>query len=97
VAQLAVGTRVRCYGTPRPGQSGLEIVHPSYQVVDDDEAAVLGGTLDPVYPEIEGLGPLTQRRLIAQAWHCCRPTMRWSCCRPTCWPGSACPRCAHRC
>ena len=67
VAQVAVGTRIRCYGTPRPGQSGLEIVHPSYQVVDDDAAAVLDGTLDPVYPEIEGLGSLSQRRLIAQA------------------------------
>ena len=29
VAQFAPGTRVRAYGTPRPGQHGLEIVHPS--------------------------------------------------------------------
>ncbi len=67
VAQFAVGARIRCYGTPRPGQFGLEIVHPSYQAIGEEETAVLDGTLDPVYPEIEGLGPLTQRRLIAQA------------------------------
>ena len=34
VAQFAPGTRVRCYGTPRAGQHGLEIVHPSYRVLD---------------------------------------------------------------
>src|SRR5690606_39117964 len=31
VAQFAPGARVRCYGTPRLGQHGLEIVHPSYR------------------------------------------------------------------
>ena len=67
VAQFAVGTRIRCHGTPRPGQAELEIVHPSYQVIGDDEAAVLDGTLDPVYPEIEGMGQIVLRRLVAQA------------------------------
>src|SRR3546814_1560318 len=52
VAQFAPGARVRCYGTPRLGQHGLEIVHPSYRVVGDDEAGALGDSLDPVYPAI---------------------------------------------
>ena len=64
VAQFQPGTRVRCYGTARPGQNGLEIVHPSYRVIDDDEADGLGDALDPVYPSIEGIGPVTLRRLI---------------------------------
>ncbi|MBZ4040523.1 ATP-dependent DNA helicase RecG [Novilysobacter selenitireducens] len=64
VAQFQPGTRVRCYGTARPGQNGLEIVHPSYRVIDDDEADGLGDALDPVYPSIEGIGPMTLRRLI---------------------------------
>ena len=64
VAQFQPGTRVRCYGTARPGQNGLEIVHPSYRVIDDDEADGLGDALDPVYPSIEGIGPATLRRLI---------------------------------
>ncbi len=67
VAQFRPGARVRCYGTPRPGQHGLEIVHPSYQVLDDDAAGELGDSLDPVYPAIEGIGPASLRRLIAQA------------------------------
>ena len=67
VNQFRVGARVRCYGTPRPGQHGLEIVHPSYRVLGDADAAELGDALDPVYPAIEGIGPVTLRRLIAQA------------------------------
>ena len=65
VAQFAPGTRVRCYGTPRPGQHGLEMVHPSYRVLADDEA--LGDSLDPVYPAMEGIGAASLRRLIGQA------------------------------
>ncbi|GAB3316057.1 ATP-dependent DNA helicase RecG [Luteimonas notoginsengisoli] len=67
VAQFEPGARVRCYGTPRLGQHGLEIVHPSYRVVGDHEAGALGDRLDPVYPAIEGVGPATLRKLIGQA------------------------------
>src|SRR6478735_4981451 len=59
VAQFQPGTRLRCYGTPRLGPQGLEIVHPSYRVVEPDE--VLGSALDPVYPQIEGVAPATLR------------------------------------
>ncbi|AXK71130.1 ATP-dependent DNA helicase RecG [Lysobacter sp. TY2-98] len=65
VAQFQPGTRLRCYGTPRLGPQGLEIVHPSYRVVEADE--VLGNALDPVYPQIEGVAPATLRRLIGLA------------------------------
>lgn len=67
VAQFAPGARVRCYGTPKPGQNGLEIVHPSYRVLGPDEGDSLGEELDPVYPAIEGLGPVSIRKLIGQA------------------------------
>ncbi|MFC0676994.1 ATP-dependent DNA helicase RecG [Lysobacter korlensis] len=67
VSQFQPGVRLRCYGTPRPGQNGLEIVHPSYRVLDDDEGSELGNALDPVYPTIEGLGPASLRRLIGLA------------------------------
>ncbi|MGJ4804354.1 ATP-dependent DNA helicase RecG [Luteimonas sp. SDU82] len=67
VNQFRVGARVRAYGTPRPGQQGLEIVHPSYRVLGDAEEGELGDALDPVYPAVEGIGPVTLRRLIAQA------------------------------
>ena len=67
VAQFALGARVRAYGTPKPGQHGWEIVHPSYRVLAEAEAGVLGDELDPVYPAVEGIGPATLRRLIGLA------------------------------
>ncbi|MCD0259672.1 ATP-dependent DNA helicase RecG [Xanthomonas melonis] len=67
VAQFAVGTRVRVFGTPKPGQHGWEIVHPSYRVLAPGEDAGLGDSLDPVYPVLEGVGPATFRKLIGQA------------------------------
>lgn len=66
VAQFAPGARIRAYGTPRPGQHGLEIAHPSYRVLEAGEHA-LGEALDPVYPAIEGIGPASLRKLIVQA------------------------------
>src|SRR5690606_42051766 len=66
VAPSAVGERVRAYGTPRPGQLGLEIVHPSYRVLGDGDHG-LGESLDPVYPAIEGIGPASLRKLVLQA------------------------------
>ncbi|MBV6809070.1 ATP-dependent DNA helicase RecG [Xanthomonas campestris pv. pennamericanum] len=67
VAQFAAGTRLRVFGTPKPGQHGWEIVHPSYRVLAPDEDAGLGDSLDPVYPVLEGVGPATLRKLIGQA------------------------------
>jgi len=67
VAQMMPGTRLRCFGTPKPGQNGLEIVHPSYRVVDGEDADPLGESLDPVYPLVEGIGPATLRKLIGHA------------------------------
>src|SRR5690606_9562807 len=66
VAQFRPGVRIRCYGTPRPGQHGLEIVHPSYRLLDADDDG-LGEQLDPVYPAVEGVGPASLRRLIGLA------------------------------
>ncbi|RZA27880.1 MAG: DEAD/DEAH box helicase, partial [Lysobacteraceae bacterium] len=67
VAQFSPGARVRCYGTPKPGQNGLEMVHPSYRVLGPDDGEALGDELDPVYPTVEGIGPASMRKLIGQA------------------------------
>ncbi|GAB1408808.1 ATP-dependent DNA helicase RecG [Thermomonas brevis] len=64
--QFAPGTRVRAFGAPRPGQNGLEIIHPSYRILGDGGDA-LADTLDPVYPAIDGIGPAALRKLILQA------------------------------
>jgi ATP-dependent DNA helicase RecG len=65
--QFRIGRRVRCYGEVRPGQFGLEMVHPSYRFLAEDEAGELRDRLDPVYPTVEGVGPQTLARHIGQA------------------------------
>jgi ATP-dependent DNA helicase RecG len=70
ISQFAPGTRVRVYGTPRPGQHGLEIVHPSYRILGnaaDAAEPALSDRLDPIYPAIEGIGPAVLRKLVGQA------------------------------
>lgn len=67
VAQFQPGALVRCFGTPRPGQHGLEIVHPSYRLLNDAEAGVLADTLDPIYPAIEGVAAASLRKWIGLA------------------------------
>ena len=62
-----VGGRILLHGEPRPGQFGLEIVHPSYRLLDDDAPLHLSRSLDPVYPALEGIGPVQLARLIAAA------------------------------
>jgi ATP-dependent DNA helicase RecG len=65
-AQFVPGARLRCYGIARPGHHGLEMVHPSYRMLGDEEA-LLDERLSPVYPAIEGIGPAMLRRLIGLA------------------------------
>jgi ATP-dependent DNA helicase RecG len=66
-AQFLPGRRIRVYGEPRPGGRGLEIVHPSYRFLAEDDAGPLRDALDPVYPAVEGLGALTLSKLIDAA------------------------------
>ncbi|MBW8366966.1 MAG: ATP-dependent DNA helicase RecG, partial [Arenimonas sp.] len=69
-AQLALfvpGRRILCFGEARPGQYGLEMVHPSYRLLGDDADAGVRDRLDPVYPAVEGLGPQSLSRRIGEA------------------------------
>ncbi|HEY2395100.1 MAG TPA: ATP-dependent DNA helicase RecG [Rudaea sp.] len=56
VNQLAIGSRLRCYGEVRHGKHGLEMVHPQYQRIADAAAAGVDERLTAVYPTTEGLG-----------------------------------------
>ena len=67
LAQFVPGRRILAYGEARPGQHGLEMVHPSYRLLADDADASARETLDPVYPAIEGLGPQSVARLVGEA------------------------------
>lgn len=66
-AMLERGVRLRCYGEARPGQSGLEMIHPEYRRVAADEVQAVEPHLTPVYPTTEGVHQLKLRDLSAQA------------------------------
>ncbi|MFB9067087.1 ATP-dependent DNA helicase RecG [Pseudofulvimonas gallinarii] len=57
-----VGQRLLCFGEPRRGQLGFEMVHPSYRRLDDGAAVPVDECLRAVYPVTEGLD---SRRLAA--------------------------------
>ncbi|MCG7896381.1 MAG: ATP-dependent DNA helicase RecG [Candidatus Thiodiazotropha taylori] len=63
---LSRGVRLRCFGEVRSGPSSLEMVHPEYQRISDDEPLQVEETLTPVYPTTEGVHQLTLRGLIGQ-------------------------------
>src|SRR6186713_230083 len=65
-ANLARGTRIRCFGEVRRGPLGLEIVHPEYRRVGS-EAAPLEEVLTPIYPTTEGVPQARLRSLIEVA------------------------------
>ena len=67
LAQFAPGRRLVAFGEPRPGQHGLEMVHPSYRLLADDAGTAIRDRLDPVYPTVEGLGPQSLARLVDEA------------------------------
>ncbi len=66
-AQFQPGRRIRCFGEARPGSHGLEIVHPSYRFLAEEEIADLPAALDPVYPAVEGIGPGSLARIVGRA------------------------------
>jgi len=67
MAHLAPGTRLRCYGEVRQGSAGLEIVHPQYQRLAEDEIGGVEASLTPIYPTTEGLGQKRLAGVVARA------------------------------
>jgi ATP-dependent DNA helicase RecG len=61
------GMRVLCFGEPRWGQHGAEMVHPAYRRLADDTAPPLDTRLRPVYPTTEGLDSRRLAGWIGQA------------------------------
>ena len=63
--QFSQGAEIRCYGEARRGASGLEIYHPEYHIVGDNDDA-LEQNLTPVYPATEGISQSRLRTMISQ-------------------------------
>ncbi len=65
--QFATGAKVSCYGDVRPGPVGLEMVHPEYRVLRENQEPAVTDTLTPVYPMTEGVQQGRLRNLVGQA------------------------------
>lgn len=64
---LAAGRLLRCFGEVRPGKFGLEMAHPEYKLLGEEQAGQTETALTPIYPTTEGLRQLTLRSLTDQA------------------------------
>ncbi len=62
-SHLVKGARVRCYGEVRAGPTDLEMVHPEYRILRDDEEPAAEPCLTPVYPGTQGVSQHTLRRI----------------------------------
>ena len=65
-ASLAEGVHVRCYGEARFTHSRLEMVHPEYRRVFDQQTPGVEENMTPVYPKTEGVNQALLRSLIDQ-------------------------------
>ncbi len=65
--QFERGRLLRAFGEIREGYYGLEITHPDYRLIAEDEAGRPEATLTPVYPLTEGIHQKALRRLVTQA------------------------------
>ena len=61
---LSRDTLVRCYGKTRKTASGIEMIHPQYQVIDPESPAPLSKRLTPVYPTTKGLSQTKLRQIV---------------------------------
>ncbi len=64
---LTRGARVQCYGEARRGPGGLEMVHPEYHLLEEEQEVATDPYLTPVYPTTEGLTQSVLRRLVTEA------------------------------
>lgn len=64
--QFKRGMRIRAFGELRSGPNGLEMVHPTYQLLTSPDAP-LEQSLTPTYPTTEGIGQPTLVKLMRQA------------------------------
>ena len=68
---LKPGTLISCFAEVRHSYTGLEMIHPDYQVLFNPEATITETRLTPVYPLTEGLSQTTIRKVVKQALTLC--------------------------
>lgn len=66
-AQFRPGVRLTCFGEARKGAAGLEMIHPEYRVLRENQDAAINETLTAIYPATEGVQQGRLRSLTDQA------------------------------
>ncbi len=66
-AQFQPGVRLTCFGEARKGAAGLEMIHPEYRVLRENQDAAINDTLTAIYPATEGVQQGRLRNLTDQA------------------------------
>ena len=64
---LSDGTRMLCFGEPRTVNKRIEIIHPQYRLLNENETVQLADRLEPVYPVTKGLQQKRIQALINNA------------------------------
>lgn len=70
--QLSVGTTISCFGEVRYSYTGLEMIHPEYQVIASPAHCRTEACLTPIYPSTEGLHQNIVRKAVQQALQYCQ-------------------------
>ncbi len=65
--KLQRNIQVRCFGKARYGANTLEMIHPEYQLINQETPLPLEEQLTPVYPTTEGLQQKILRKITNQA------------------------------
>lgn len=60
------GFWVRCFGSARRGQQGMEMIHPEYRVFSEQPDGAMDERLTPVYPTTEGVSQALWRKITDQ-------------------------------
>ncbi|KTD08504.1 ATP-dependent DNA helicase RecG [Legionella jamestowniensis] len=71
---------IRAFGEVREFANTLEMIHPEYQLLENDEECVVDETLTPVYPTTQGLSQTRLRQLVKIALKDCHEqlsTLEW--------------------
>jgi len=61
---LSLGKQIKAFGEIREFASNLQIIHPEYQILDENTPFIVDETLTPIYPTTQGLSQNLLRKLI---------------------------------
>ena len=64
---LTRGARLHCFGDVRRGPQSLEMIHPEFRIIAEDQAIEVETALTASYPTTEGLHQISLRKLTDQA------------------------------